>query len=125
MEIKAQAAMLLTLVAVDGAENVRASVLEGTNEDLNDTARDMAGVLVSMANNPKPPFDPDPQLAEKDARIASLAAEVERLTLGYHDCLEDLICCGYQLDDYFQAKYGLDEAVAKHTEALKGNPNAR
>jgi hypothetical protein len=56
-------------------------------------------------------------------RIASLEAEVERLKAGYHDCLEDLICCGYQLDDYFQQKYGLDAAVKKHTEALEGAPH--
>ncbi len=63
-------------------------------------------------------------IPETVARIASLEAEVERLKAGYHDCLEDLICCGCQLDDYFQQKYGLDAAVKKHTEALEGDPHA-
>jgi hypothetical protein len=65
------------------------------------------------------------QLASEKALREAAEARAAGLTLGYRDCLEDLICCGYQLDDYFQWKYGLDAAVAKHTEALKGTPSAR
>lgn len=77
--IKAQAAMLITLIAEGDKERVAVSVLRGTDDDINATAEDMAGVLASVANNQRPPFDDDPRLAALTEENAKLKEENRKL----------------------------------------------